>query len=105
MAFLVPGKTTERSAAVNQQSSAIHPARNPSNTQPTREATAARKSCLIFTRRIPVKTRTAIVAKEDERRKEDVPFRAAAGCRPSAMPLANAAAIATAGSLMALFAT
>ncbi len=47
-----------------------------------------------FTRRIPVRTRTAIITKEEERRRRDAAFRATAGCKPSAMPQANAAAIA-----------
>src|SRR6266436_2568216 len=59
--------------------------RNPSNTQVGREAAAARKRHPILTRRIPVRTRTAIVAKEEERRRReeekkrrrDVAFRAA----------------------------
>src|SRR6267143_6470436 len=79
--------------------------RNPSNTQVNKETAAARKRRPIFTRRIPVRTRTAIVTKEEERRRRDAAFLATVGCRPSAMPQANAAAIATAGCLMALFAT
>src|SRR5258708_2401214 len=79
--------------------------KNPSNTQLRREAEAARKRRPSFTRKIPVRTRTAIVTKEEERRRRAAAFRVTAGCRPSTIPLAKAAAIATAGSLMALFAT
>ena len=55
---------------------------------------AASKRRPIFTRRIPVRTRTAIITKAEERRRRDAEFRATAGCKPSAMPQANAAAIA-----------
>src|SRR6266481_68403 len=71
---------------------------NPSNTQLRREAEAARKRRPIFTGCIRVRTRTAMVTKEDERRRRDAPFRARVGWSPSAMPQANAEAIATAAA-------
>src|SRR5258708_972348 len=43
--------------------------RNPSNSQVNKETAAARKRRPIFTRRIPVRTRTAIVTKEEEGRR------------------------------------
>jgi len=49
--------------------------------------------------------RTTIVTKEEEGRIRGAPFRTTAGCRSITMPQANAAVIAGAGSLMALFAT
>jgi hypothetical protein len=48
--------------------------------------------------------RTTIVTKEEEGRIRGAAFRTTAGCRPITMPQANAAVIAGAGSLMALFA-
>src|SRR5713226_3154071 len=77
---------------------------NPSNTQVRIEATAAGTRRPILTRRIPVRLKIAIIMKEDARRRNEAAFRAIAGCRPSTIPPANAAAIATPGSLMALFA-
>src|SRR5260370_33990124 len=53
----------------------------------------------------PAKTTRTATLREENNRAGDDAFRAIAGCTPRAIPLAKAAAIATAGSLMALFAT
>jgi len=55
----------------NSQESKQHPGEQ--------RSAAARKRHPIPTRRIPVRTRTAIVAKEEERRRRDAAFRAASG--------------------------
>src|SRR6266436_9014642 len=85
--------------------SAAQTARNPSNAQLEREVAAARLRRPIFANKAPVGMRTAIARKQMERKRDEAAFPATTGCRPSRMPPANAAAIATAGNLMALFAT
>src|SRR5882672_7613330 len=100
-----PSPTSERTWFVGRGCSATQAPRHPRNIQQRREAAAARKRRPNFKSAMLVVTSKATATNETERKASDDACRATTGCRPSAMPTAKAAAIATAGSFMALFAT
>src|SRR6266481_5763310 len=100
-----PCPTRERTWFAGRGCSATQAPRHPRNTQQRREAAAAEKTRPDCKSTMPVMTSKATATNERERKAIDNACRATAGCRPSTMPLAKAAAIATAGSFMALFAT
>src|SRR5262249_9480807 len=85
--------------------SATQASKNPSNDQVRREAAAAGKWRPIRRRRNPTEIRTKAPMKQLERRGTEAARETTAGCRATALRQANDAAIATAGSLMALAAT
>src|SRR6266446_5627980 len=93
MAFLVGGYSATQAPML------------PSNIQKRRGAAAARNKRPSVQSTMPVVTSKATTTNESERKASDDACRATKGCGPSAIPLAKAAAIATAGSFMALFAT
>src|SRR5207249_2012062 len=85
--------------------SATQVPRHPRSIQQRREAATARERRPNFQKTIPAVTSNATIKNRSERKAGDGARRATTGCRPNAMPTAKAAAIATAGSFMALFAT
>src|SRR6266481_6781999 len=78
----------------------MHAPKIPSRIQLRTEATAARTSRRSDTKSIPAKSRKHTAEKQVTRKRCKEAFCAACEYKPSAMPPANTAAIATAGSFM-----